>query len=134
MARHRNHTLRCVLHPSTLLLRSRCSKCKTRLASRIKKFKPHFIYAWVFSTVKINVDEVGIIGGRYCPVKTLFTTDKAYWNIAASLWGYYYGELARLGSTVPLGFGRTVVVVGLDLNTWIYTREIVCCCTVLLLV
>ena len=33
------------------------------------------------------------------PIDTLFTTDKAYWNIAASLWGYYYGELARLGTS-----------------------------------
>ena len=24
---------------------------------------------------------------------------ESFWNIAASLWGYYYGELARLGST-----------------------------------
>jgi hypothetical protein len=49
--------------------------------------------------VKINVDEVGIIGGHYCPVATLFTSNKIYWNVAASLWGYYYGELARLGTT-----------------------------------
>lgn len=32
--------------------------------------------------VKINVDEVGIIGGAACPVSTLFSTSKAYWNIA----------------------------------------------------
>ena len=33
------------------------------------------------------------------PIDTLFSTDKAYWNIAASLWGFYYGELARLGTS-----------------------------------
>ena len=49
--------------------------------------------------VKIFQDEVGIIGGYHCPVSTLFGPDKQYWNIAASLWGFYYGELARLGST-----------------------------------
>ena len=48
--------------------------------------------------VKIYQDEVGIIGGRHCPTRTLFTSDSDFWNIAASLWGYYYGELARLGS------------------------------------
>ena len=36
--------------------------------------------------MKINVDEVGIIGGSLCPVPTLFTTGKDYWNVAASLW------------------------------------------------
>ena len=51
------------------------------------------------SAVKINVDEVGIIGGSYCPVPTLFSADKDYWNIAAALWGFYYGELARLGTS-----------------------------------
>eukprot|EP01047_Picozoa_sp_COSAG01_P071740 COSAG01_NODE_11216_length_1980_cov_1.772993_1_plen_209_part_00 len=45
------------------------------------------------------MDEVGIIGGKHCPVSTLFTSNKIYWNVAASLWGFYYGELARLGTT-----------------------------------
>jgi hypothetical protein len=32
--------------------------------------------------VKINVDEVGIIGGSSCPVDTLFTSGKSYWNVS----------------------------------------------------
>ena len=66
------------------------------------------------ASVKINVDEVGIIGGSYCPVDTLFSSDKSYWNVAASLWGYYYGELARLGSTAIAASQLT----GYPPNTW----------------
>ena len=42
--------------------------------------------------------KVRIIGGSLCPLKTLFAEDKIYWNMAASLWAFYYGELARLGT------------------------------------
>jgi hypothetical protein len=66
------------------------------------------------ASVKINVDEVGIIGGSYCPVDTLFSSEKSYWNVAASLWGYYYGELARLGSTAIAASQLT----GYPPNTW----------------
>ena len=66
------------------------------------------------TSVKLNVDEVGIIGGSYCPVDTLFSSDKSYWNVAASLWGYYYGELARLGSTAIAASQLT----GYPADTW----------------
>eukprot|EP00929_Paragymnodinium_shiwhaense_P034939 TRINITY_DN18959_c0_g1_i1.p1 TRINITY_DN18959_c0_g1~~TRINITY_DN18959_c0_g1_i1.p1 ORF type:complete len:495 (+),score=39.92 TRINITY_DN18959_c0_g1_i1:86-1570(+) len=49
--------------------------------------------------VKISVNEVGLQGAGSCPEATIFTASKAFWNIAASLWAYYYGELSRLGTT-----------------------------------
>jgi len=33
-----------------------------------------------------------------CPVASIFGASRSFWNVAASLWGYYYGELSRLGS------------------------------------
>jgi hypothetical protein len=56
----------------------------------------------------------GIIGGSHCPVATLFSSDKSYWNVAASLWGYYYGELARLGTAAIAASQLT----GYPPNTW----------------
>eukprot|EP01052_Picozoa_sp_SAG31_P027034 SAG31_NODE_2497_length_5598_cov_3.904710_4_plen_248_part_00 len=64
--------------------------------------------------IKVNVDEVGIIGGSHCPVSTLFSSNRMYWNIAASLWGFYYGELARLGSTAIAASQLT----GYPAGTW----------------
>eukprot|EP00937_MAST-01D_sp_MAST-1D-sp2_P007533 g7533.t1 len=49
--------------------------------------------------VKISANEVGVIGGSLCPSADLFSTadGRLFWNLKASLWAYYFAELARLG-------------------------------------
>ena len=53
--------------------------------------------AWA-PTVKIFMNELGVIGGRNCPVETLFTSSKRFWNLKAALYGFYYGEFAGMGA------------------------------------
>ena len=49
--------------------------------------------------VKVFVNELGVIGKQaYCPVETLFTTSKRFWNLKAALYGFYYGEIAAMGA------------------------------------
>lgn len=48
--------------------------------------------------MKTFVNELGVIGGAYCPVDTLFNSSKRFWNMKAALYGYYYGEFAGMGA------------------------------------
>ena len=48
--------------------------------------------------VKSFVNELGVIGFERCPVDTLFTSSKSFWNLKAALFGYYYGEFAGMGA------------------------------------
>eukprot|EP00747_Dinoflagellata_sp_TGD_P115597 gnl/TRDRNA2_/TRDRNA2_172196_c0_seq12.p1 gnl/TRDRNA2_/TRDRNA2_172196_c0~~gnl/TRDRNA2_/TRDRNA2_172196_c0_seq12.p1 ORF type:complete len:604 (+),score=49.55 gnl/TRDRNA2_/TRDRNA2_172196_c0_seq12:73-1884(+) len=65
-------------------------------------------------SVKISVNEVGVIAGGFCPIRTLFNNSKLFWNLKAAVWAYYYGELLRVGAS-SVAFSQ---ITGYPGNTW----------------
>jgi hypothetical protein len=68
------------------------------------------------AATKLNIDEVGLIGGSGCPVRTgaakLFVTERMFFNLGASMYAYVYGELASIGVEIiaasqTLSFNQT---------------------------
>jgi len=60
---------------------------------------------WGGPGVKLNFDEVGLIGGSGCPVHDsvrgaarLFVDERLFFNLGAAMFAYTYGELAAVGA------------------------------------
>ena len=60
---------------------------------------------WGGPGTKLNIDEVGLIGGSGCPVHDsargaarLFVDERLFFNLGAAMFAYIYGELAAIGA------------------------------------
>lgn len=67
---------------------------------------------------QLNIDEVGLIGGSGCPLKTergaakLFVDERLFFNLGASMFAFVYGKLAQIGvdmiaASQTLSFNKT---------------------------